>query len=422
MKNQILVVTAMLAFALNGFAATITPAPPSAKADARYEVLLPTDKILRRRVVSIDFESLRAGIKNRQITLELFPDTTILARTDEESVERNILNWRGSVPDAKLFGRALLTTAGKALVGTIQYDNRMFAIRPAGADFHEVIEIDTRAFPKESSPRTRGNGRQSAQQSPTIKAAASAGTGRLKILVVLSRPYRYICEISNLGIVDLKELLARTIENNLEEIWGSMAETDIGANATIYCSSRTPSGGDLNADLDWLRTNSTIRSTRNSRNADLVTYYVPSGSYCGRGYYNAPPVVFSDEQWAFSVVRGDCALGNLSLAHELGHNLGMNHDRYVEGGGDPAMCNYGFTITLDGNPVGTTVMAYPDYCDSKGRTCGRWSTYSHPGTSTILGMTFRHGVSCGAGTTGVNGSANNTFQLRTAAPVAKTFR
>ena len=42
----------------------------------------------------------------------------------------------------------------------------------------------------------------------------------------------------------------------------------------------------------------------------------------------------------------------------------MTHDRYEEGGSVAGQCNYRYTITANGQPVGTTVMAYDDYCAS----------------------------------------------------------
>lgn len=52
-------------------------------------------------------------------------------------------------------------------------------------------------------------------------------------------------------------------------------------------------------------------------------------SYCGLAYVMNNPATFT---WPFSVVSPSCL--PLTLAHEIGHNFGMQHDhaQYVAGG------------------------------------------------------------------------------------------
>ncbi len=75
---------------------------------------------------------------------------------------------------------------------------------------------------------------------------------------------------------------------------------------------------------------------------------VTDGDYCGRGYYNYP-VNSNHDAWAFSVVKASCALGNYSFAHELGHNIGMQHDRITEADFTSTDCNFGSVFPIDVN-------------------------------------------------------------------------
>ena len=53
----------------------------------------------------------------------------------------------------------------------------------------------------------------------------------------------------------------------------------------------------------------------------------------------------SFEPYAFSVVNWTCANANLSMAHEIGHNMGLNHDRPNAGNPSPAFpYAYGYAV------------------------------------------------------------------------------
>ena len=63
-----------------------------------------------------------------------------------------------------------------------------------------------------------------------------------------------------------------------------------------------------------------VHQKREEYKADLVVLLVGRGSACGIGY------LYADEDWAFSVVRQNCAAVNYTFAHEIGHNQGAQHD------------------------------------------------------------------------------------------------
>ena len=71
-----------------------------------------------------------------------------------------------------------------------------------------------------------------------------------------------------------------------------------------------------------------VHTLRSQHGADIVTLigsgYASSG-YCGIGGLMTS-VSTSFASSAFNVVDRTCAVGNLSYAHELGHNQGLHHD------------------------------------------------------------------------------------------------
>lgn len=116
------------------------------------------------------------------------------------------------------------------------------------------------------------------------------------------------------------------------------------------------------AQLDGLIQNNYVNQRRNQLGADFVTL-VKSGDndICG----TARVLRNSDE--AFSVLQRDC--GATTLAHELGHNMGLNHSR-KQGKTGGTRHRYGLGYGIQG--AFSTIMAYPDAFGLNNRN-GRFS-------------------------------------------------
>jgi len=102
-----------------------------------------------------------------------------------------------------------------------------------------------------------------------------------------------------------------------------------------------------------------VQTLRNTFAADTVSLITETGDACGLGYFMST-VSNSFESSAYSVVRRSCATGNYSFGHELGHNMGADHD--VANAPNPGAYPYdhGFFNTSPTAPATPwrTVMAY----------------------------------------------------------------
>lgn len=101
-----------------------------------------------------------------------------------------------------------------------------------------------------------------------------------------------------------------------------------------------------------------VHALRNSAGADAVCLLVASSGTCGIAYVMSTPAA-SFESLAFSVVSTSCAVGNLSFAHELGHNLGCEHNQ-GQGSNGAFPFAYGHRFTgLSGTQWRTVMSAVP---------------------------------------------------------------
>jgi hypothetical protein len=90
-------------------------------------------------------------------------------------------------------------------------------------------------------------------------------------------------------------------------------------------------------------------AVRDALDADIVAHITELNDACGRGWLSP-----GNGGFAFSTTDVDCALGNLSFAHEVGHNQGCTHDPDNAGG---AYVEYGYGHRWDSNRF-RSVMAY----------------------------------------------------------------
>lgn len=105
-------------------------------------------------------------------------------------------------------------------------------------------------------------------------------------------------------------------------------------------------GADMGAVLGNLRVDPNAIALRDQLGADFVSMMHEKGA-CGVGY------VAVDANWAWNVVHAGC--GPMVMAHELGHNMGLNHSRR-QGNESGARYRYGVGYGVDNTFV--SIMAY----------------------------------------------------------------
>jgi len=377
-------------------------ASPSIKGSARLlRAPAPVEpELMRSRIVQpdatvlLDMASRPAAGPDNVLRINFFDDAaqivvlTAISRAGDSTV------LTGHVPGVAR-SAATFVVRGNRVVGNVQVADRVYQLRfrevadVAGENYfganviHEAREVDPALF------RDHGQGYSDfmqAEEQRARKAAARMGVeaqsaevarddgSTVDMLIAYTATSRaaaggtaaIVSQIElavseanlayqNSGVVHRLRLL-KTLEVDYTETGSS--STDLG---------RLRARNDKFLDE--------IHAYRAAYGADIVSLIVERmDDACGIGYLMST-VSTSFAVSAFNVVARGCATGNYTLAHEVGHNMGLRHDVYMDGGTTPFVDAHGY---VDLNARFRTVMAYNDACSSKGFNCRRTPNFSNP--------------------------------------------
>ncbi len=312
----------------------------------------------REAEISFDQTAVARVASLSSIEIELF-DGKIFA-VERSSIEIRSLDdstWRGkSDPRGKMPGDVVLSFRKGHVAGLIYSPSAVYEIVPRG-DKHFLVELNQSEFP-ECAGDVKGD---PAHQNESPSAGVDSGD-RVDVLVLYTAAVR-----DSLG----GEIQAQTV-----------AQQAIDATNTAYINSRMRlrvrliraeltalnETGSFGTELSNLRADAATGILRNSLNADMVAMLTTSTGACGIGYLMGGQG--GNPNNAFTVTARTCAVGNLSFAHELGHNMGSQHN--PENGSGPTY-PYGFGHYVNGSY--RTVMSYSDPCTNG---CTRVPYFSNP--------------------------------------------
>jgi peptidyl-Asp metalloendopeptidase len=120
-----------------------------------------------------------------------------------------------------------------------------------------------------------------------------------------------------------------------------------------------------------------IHNIRDEYGADIVSFWVSEGCGMGGIAYQLENPNYAFDTHAFGVVVTQCASSYGCFAHEVGHNLGARHDRFVDStDGKPYDYNHGH---IDTENQFMTMMSYQNKCIDAGvNYCTRINHFSNP--------------------------------------------
>lgn len=292
----------------------------------------------------------------------------------------------------------LVVRDGK-VTGTVRHQNKLYRIRVAPDGSHGIAEIDTTKFPRDHvEAEYKQQVVQSAAPSlapslaPALVSPMLAETPIIRVLINYTPAAK--ATTSNIaGLIDLA--IAETNQGYVNA--GVNARVELAHTAPVSYSESGSNGTDRAryAAVDD-RVMDEIHGQRNTYLADVSVLLTEGNDGCGNGS------IYASATSAFAVVTADCATGNYSFGHELGHLFGARHNPEEDSTSTPYAYGHGY---LAPGRNWRTIMAYP--CTN---SCPRLNYWSNPSKT-------RDGVAMGT-----TSMSNNARVLNERAAVLALFR
>lgn len=310
--------------------------------------------VIRQRWVQVRRDLLTGPNAPPAVTLNLFPDASYIAlRKRLEWSSQGSRIWVGhlqGIPESEVN----LSVKDEVVIGNILFSGRFYQVRYSGGS-QILYEVDPGSFPlcagglvppSPFSPERRAVSRSRSRSDSgsmvdvlvVYTEAAKNGAGgqtAMEALIDLAESE------TNQGYVN-SQVIQRIRVVHTQEV--GYDETGFNWPETLERLT-SPNDGYMDEVHPW----------RDTYAADEVVLLVNNSQYCGVGWLMSEGWVgpqFAD--YAFCMVSRVCATGYYSFAHEMGHNMGCQHDRDSAQGQQGAYpYSYGYR-----NANFRTIMAY----------------------------------------------------------------
>ena len=365
--------------------------------------------VARARSVDIDFSVLQTVFDDlaiagtpRVIRIPFFEDAALLAEiTNVMPTSSGGLAFTGRVPGI-LYSSVVLVNNNGVVSMNVGILSRQYTIHGLAESGYVASELMNLNLPDHTSPPILINApplpKPLFQTASDALTAADTGA-EIDVMVV----YTPVVRANNGGTAQMNTNIDAQIANTnliyaksnvvqrLRLVYkGEVAYTEVDIN-TDLSRLQNPSDGFLDA----------VPMLRDIYKADFVSLWGNYPTTCGLGYLMTTESSGFETNAYNAVNSPPCTDGtSATFAHELGHNMGLQHDNFV------TMSTPNTTVTPEGSTIATTiayahgyvdtvnrfrtVMAYDDQCiaTSPNTSCDRIPNFSNPN---VLYNTFTSG-------------------------------
>ncbi|MDD2660306.1 MAG: Ig-like domain-containing protein [Methylococcales bacterium] len=303
-----------------------------------------------------------------RLTLNLFNDVVVTAVRDRiiDNVNGHT-TWIGHV-EGEQESEVFLTVHGKAMSGTVQIGANIYEIEPNDNGQHDIIQVDPSKNPGHSQPKQPGDLASGGQVSSTTTTAvtpatSAATTGPTIINLLAVYTPKSLSDATSLAGIETKITNAVAAANQAYINSNIPMQLNlVGMAQTQYAET-----GDMTVSLSRLVNTSDgymddVPPLRSQLGADQVVLVSADTNYCGYSYIMTSSWLSNNAfaSYAYSVVHDDsvyaCLAGSNTLAHELGHGQGNQHD--IADASGPGAYSYSYGYQLCQTNGIRSIMAY----------------------------------------------------------------
>ena len=352
---------------------------------------------MRSRLVQVDTQKMTAARRGREILrLNLFDDEVVEVDIKRVRPTRTGYFISGK-PRGKEWGDVRLAVNGPVVVGTVETPEGRFTIRSIGRGRHVIRQIDSAKEPfecqvitPEQSPIPGSPPEQAVssidavlgQAAPPAIRASSGPTedgSEVRVLIVYT-PALQAEQGGAVGMQALIDLFMHSANQAFEEgginprlVLAHSAMVDYVAVHPVTDLERLRDSGDGHMDE--------VHTLRNLHAADLVHLLTDEPTAVRGVAYQMQREGLSFEDRGFALSATD---DERVFTHEIGHNFGAAHDRYVAFAEPIYPYAYGyvnksaFERDAPAESRWHTVMAYDDRCDDAGIDCEWLLRFANP--------------------------------------------
>ena len=307
-------------------------------------------------------------------------------------------------------GTMTMVVNGKVVVGTVRTPNEVYSIRTASDNKYVIRQIDESSLPPLGEPFEDPASTRDYVPKP---GGTPLDDGSVVDVMVVYTPLAKHIEGGRAGIEALIDLF-------VAETNQAYANSEVVHRIRLVHREEVDfvETGRCNRDIHRIGMDD-VQELRDKYAADLVHFVVGRGDICGVS------VVIEGSTFLNVSALTVSRCGGIAFAHEHGHNMGVDHDRYVvEGPG--TRYNYGYVnqrMFEPGAPVSSrwkTIMAYSNQCSEVGNfNCPTVAYFSNPDL-TYNGDPL--GVPADHPSTGVDGPADAVRTLNERSEVIANLR
>jgi peptidyl-Asp metalloendopeptidase len=231
-------------------------------------------------------------------------------------------------------GYAVLTELDGHVHGMVMMPGGRWQVKSLDDGSPIVEKLDDAAFPPDGQPHAVHGARPHAGAAGDgpLASAGSTNQWRIDVMIVWDAAAQAAAGGGAAGMQTMAANAVAIANTTYANSGIAQRVRLVYSGAVTYTERTTCSGGgdafdcaldDITNDL--ITAPATLSSLRATHGADLVTLLIGDESFCGIAWL--PDTISSaNSGLGFSVVSQSCAVGNLSYPHELGHNMGANHD------------------------------------------------------------------------------------------------